>query len=164
MTTSTITAPTKLARELLTEHVEHFKATTGFRNEDMVDRLENKPEPNNITQWCSGKSKLPLHRIPQLAKLMHLSEQETQELLAARVLELFGKKAELSEELMSDLLSIGADLNRHPVVALWDAAASPAPALALGYLEAPDSRARIQAGLNQLLQAEFQREEAEARS
>lgn len=159
--TSISNASGKLARQLLSDHLDAFKAAGGDYDDITKPLGINR---NNMTQWRNGASPLPVTRIPELSRLLGLSLEESRELMATRWLELNGEKAKLSEELLAELLHMGADMGRHPVQDLWDAAASPAPGMAASFLDDPESRSRIQAALTAALQAEFAREAAEAQA
>lgn len=118
----------------------------------------------NYVAMLKKNASLPLGCVVGFARAAQLSDEEREELLFTRVMELNGQKSEICVETLAqwahDAFSAMGD--EAVLLDLWRQAVAPAPDLLHGLLADPARAARIAETMNQVVQAELQSMAAEA--
>lgn len=113
--------------------------------------------PGYVSQLKDGTEMLGLGRLQAFALAVGMSAEEQAELIHARLMELDGRKAEISlEALALWALQVAAptgDVAR--LVAMWGEASAPAPELIEGVLDNPHRAQRIAQAMREAVQLEL---------
>jgi predicted esterase len=153
-------APVKSSTQLINEHVERLRES-GVLQKTIA--LSLGFGANYVSMLKAGEE-LPLPRVIAFAAAVRLSEEEREELLHARLMELHGEKGEICVETLAqwatDLVTPVGDEAK--LIEMWREAISPAPHMVVGLLDDPARAARIAAVMNHVVQVELEAMAADA--
>jgi hypothetical protein len=154
--------PPETSSELINRHIKRFIANGG-RQKSIALALDL--ESPNISNWRAGKE-IPLPRVREFARAVGLSEQETQELVYVRLVEMHGAQGEFclatAAQWARDTFEPVGD--EATLLAMWRDAIAPAPWLLAGLLNRSDVAAKLRQVLSDVVQTELQALSAEAAS
>lgn len=154
--------PLKPSTELINQHIERFIARGGRQK---CIALALGLEGPNISNWRAGKE-LPLPRVRAFAQAVGLTQQETQELVYARLVEMHGAQGEfcLATAALWARDAFAPVGDEAALLEMWSDACAPAPGLLSGLLGRPDVQAKVRKALNDIAQAELRALAEEARA
>lgn len=146
--------PSRSSTELIRLHLERL-ADEG--RPQKVIALALGVAPNYVSQLKDGTDMLGLGRLQAFALAVGMSAEEQAELIHARLLELDGRKAEISLEALAlwamEVAAPSGDLAR--LAAMWREATAPAPGLIEGVLANPIRAQRIAQAMREAVQLEL---------